>query len=247
MRIENTAVIVLAAGKGTRMKSNCAKVLHSLAGRPILAYVLETAVKVAGPDVVVVIGSQAEAVRTTALQIADVQFAYQTEQRGTGHAVQCALPKLGEQTENVVILCGDVPLITENTLNRLVRAHQEAAHTVTLLGVDLENPRGYGRVVINPQGQVQRIVEEADATSAEKEITIVNSGIYCVHRPFLEQAVPRLGSANAQKEVYLTDIIEMAASSALPIGFIVVEQATELLGINTPEDLRQVEALLSTA
>mgnify|MGYP001488050243 FL=1 len=238
------AAIVLAAGKGTRMKSNKAKVLHLLAGRPIIRYVIETALKVVGYNIVVVIGNQAEAVRQAVAKTADVLFAYQEVQLGTGHAVQCALPSVPPNIKNVIILCGDVPLITEETLNALVTAHLNARNTITLLGVNLDNPTGYGRLVIDNSGAVQKIVEEADATAAEKSITTVNSGIYCINSEFLENAIKQLNSNNAQNEIYLTDIIEVAWNSGLSVGMMLVSEYTELLGVNTLEDLRRVEAVL---
>ncbi len=244
-KYNNIAAIVLAAGKGTRMKSSKAKVLHLLAGRPIILYVVETAAKVFGSDIVVVIGNQADAVRRHVSKSAKVFFAYQENQLGTGHAVQCALPSLPHHIENVVILCGDVPLITDQTLTSLVNTHLNGRYTVTLLGVNLEDPRGYGRVVTDSKGKVVRIVEDADATDLEKRISTINSGIYCVRRFFLEKAITRLKSDNAQNEIYLTDIIEIATQLEEPVGMMLAEKYTELLGVNTLEELKQLEALLN--
>jgi len=247
MTIDQLGVIILAAGKGKRMQSNLAKVLHPLAGRPIIAYVLDTAAKVAGSNIVVVIGNQAEQVQEQVRQYAETLFAYQEAQMGTGHAVHCAMPVLDSRIESVVILCGDVPLISEKTLNALIKIHQEGGHTLTLLGVNMEDPSGYGRIITDGDGHVERIVEEADATRAEKQVSTINSGIYCIRRDFLETALPRLKSDNAQSEIYLTDIISIAAQSGEPMGMMLAEHATELLGINTPEDLNRLEALLSVS
>jgi|SRR6056297_13243 len=243
-KYHNIAAIVLAAGKGTRMKSSKAKVLHFLAGRPMISYVIETAIKVVGNDIVVVIGHQADAVRRHVSNAGQVFFAYQENQLGTGHAVQCALPSLPADIENVIILCGDVPLITEQTLTSLVDAHLNGQYAVTVLGVNLEDPSGYGRVVTDGNGDVVRIVEDADAAASEKCISTINSGVYCVHRSFLEGAITRLKSDNAQNEIYLTDIIEIATHSKRPVGMMLAEKHTELLGINTLEELKRVEALL---
>ena len=247
MTIDQLGIIILAAGKGKRMQSNLAKVLHPLAGRPIIAYVLDTAVNIAGSNIVVVIGNQAEQVREQVSRHAETRFAYQEIQMGTGHAVHCAMPVLDKRIESVVILCGDVPLISEETLGTLVKTHQQAGHTLTLLAVDMEDPSGYGRIVTNGDGRVERIVEEADATEAEKKISTINSGIYCVRRAFLETALPELKSENAQNEIYLTDIIGIASRTGEPMGMMIAEHATELLGINTPEDLKRLEALLSVS
>ena len=238
------AAIVLAAGKGTRMKSSKAKVLHLLAGRPIIRYVIETALKVVGHNIVVVVGNEAEAVRKTVTKTADVLFAYQEVQLGTGHAVQCALPSVPSNIKNVIILCGDVPLITEQTIKELVDTHLNARNAITLLGVNIDNPTGYGRLIIDSNGEVQRIVEETDATKAEKAITTINSGIYCIHSEFLMSAINQLNSNNAQNEIYLTDIIEVASNSGLSIGMMLVPEYTELIGINTLDDLDRVEAVI---
>ena len=247
MAIDQLGVIILAAGKGKRMQSNQAKVLHPLAGRPIINYVLDTAVKVAGANIVVVIGNQAEQVRKQVSQYAETLFAYQEMQMGTGHAVHCAMPLLDSRIESVVILCGDVPLVREETLNTLVKTHQEAGHTLTLLGVNMADPGGYGRIITDGDGSVERIVEEADATENEKQIPTINSGIYCVRRAFLETALPGLKTDNAQNEIYITDIIGIASQAGEPMGLMIAEDATELLGINTPEDLERLEALLSVS
>ncbi len=242
------AVIILAAGKGKRMRSNLAKVLHPLAGQPIIAYVLDTATRIAGSNIVVVIGNQAEQVREQVCERAtDVLFAYQEKQMGTGHAVHCSLPVIDKQVESVLILCGDVPLISERTLNSLIQIHQDARHTVTLLGVNLKHPDGYGRLITNRDGRIQRIVEEVDATEEERRIQTVNSGVYCVRRAFLETALPELKSENLQNEIYLTDIISLAVKSGETVGMMIAEHSAELLGINTPEDLNRLEALLSVS
>lgn len=247
MTIDQLGVIILAAGKGKRMQSNLAKVLHPLAGRPLITYVLDTAAKVAGSNIVVVIGNQAEQVREQVSHHAETLFAYQESQMGTGHAVHCAMPVLERRIESVLILCGDVPLIREETLETLVKTHQKAGHTLTLLGVNMENPSGYGRIITDGDGRVKRIVEEADATAAEKQVPTINSGVYCVRRDFLETALPGLNSDNAQNEIYLTDIIGVAAQAGEPVGMMLAKDATELLGINTPEDLNRLEALLSVS
>ncbi len=162
----NTAVIILAAGKGTRMHSSKAKVLHPLAGQPLISWVLQTAARLVDRNIVVVVGNQADQVKQCVAESAAVSFAYQETPRGTGHAVQCALPVLDAGIENVLILCGDVPLISESTLTSLLRLHDRADNAVTLLAVQLDNPVGYGRVITNSAGRVERIVEEAERVGA---------------------------------------------------------------------------------
>jgi UDP-N-acetylglucosamine diphosphorylase/glucosamine-1-phosphate N-acetyltransferase len=243
---DNVAIIILAAGKGTRMKSSKAKVLHTVAGRPMILHVIDTAVDVAGKNVVVVIGNQAEAVRETVESRAQVLFAFQSEQLGTGHAVQCALPFIPESISAAIILCGDVPLIATATIRRLISQHFQNGNEITLLAVTLDNPYGYGRVIRDAHGNVDAIVEESDATAAEKAIDLINSGIYCVNRSFLETALLQVESRNAQQEIYLTDIIGIARRSGKKIGLMNLNdyESSEVIGINTMEDLRRVETVM---
>jgi UDP-N-acetylglucosamine diphosphorylase/glucosamine-1-phosphate N-acetyltransferase len=241
---DNIAIIILAAGEGKRMKSAMAKVLHAVAGRTMISHVVDTAVEVAGRNVVVVVGHQAEKVKETVSKHADALFAYQSDQRGTGHAVQCALPFLLEECRAAVILCGDVPLITTATIRRLIDKHLQHGNDVTLLAVTVENPFGYGRVIRSETGNVEAIVEEADATADEKQIDLINSGVYCVNKNFLERSLPQIKSANAQRELYLTDIIKIGRLSGKQIGLLTLEDSAEVMGINTIEDLQRVEAVL---
>ena len=241
---DNVAVVILAAGQGTRMKSNKAKVLHEIAGRPMILYVVEAARKIAGDNVIVVIGHQAQKVRDVISESARVHFAYQKEQLGTGHAVQCAVPGLPEGCDEVVILCGDVPLIRVETITDLVEDHISAARDVSLLAVELENPYGYGRVLADDQRQVFEIIEESDATAAQKQIKLINAGIYCIRKTFLLQALPRLRSNNAQNELYLTDIVGIGRSENKKIGVVIGSDASEVIGVNTIQELQRVETIL---
>ncbi|MFW6052903.1 MAG: sugar phosphate nucleotidyltransferase [Desulfosalsimonas sp.] len=241
---DRIAVIILAAGKGTRMKSQRAKVLHSVAGRPMILYVIDAAVHIAGGNVVVVIGTQAEEVRALVSDYADVEFAVQESQLGTGHAAMCAFPALAEHVDHVVVLCGDVPLITPETLDRLVQSHISSNPAITILGARIDDPSGYGRIKQKADGAVERIVEQADATDEEKKINTVNTGIYCINRKFLKTALSRIGSDNAQNEMYLTDIVGIAAESGKKIELMLCSDSREMIGINTREDLERVEAII---
>ncbi|MBS3809048.1 MAG: NTP transferase domain-containing protein [Desulfobacterales bacterium] len=226
------------------MKSEKAKVLHSVAGRPMILYVVETAARIAGKDVIVVTGTQSEAVKDIVSSYARVSFAYQARQLGTGHAAWCALPALGDHIEHVVVLCGDAPLIAPETLSDLIDMHIVRQEDVTVLGAQLDNPGGYGRLKINADGAVERIVEEADATEAEKSINTVNTGIYCVARNFLEYALKQIDTNNAQEELYLTDIVSIASESGKSIGLMLCRDNKEMLGINNLDDLEKVEAII---
>lgn len=238
------AVIILAAGLGKRMKSNRAKVLHEVLGKPMVVYVVEAAIPIAGKAVVVVVGNQAEAVRRVVACRAEVMFALQDRQLGTGHAVKCALPHLPSMCEDVMVLCGDVPLITTTTLKGLAAEHIQGKRDITLLSVDLEHPHGYGRILLSPGGHVSGIVEEADANQEQKAISTINSGIYCIRRSFLEEALPRLTNLNAQGEYYLTDIVRIGYESGRNVGVAWALNPNEILGVNTSQDLARVEQIL---
>ncbi|MEJ2728310.1 MAG: NTP transferase domain-containing protein [Deltaproteobacteria bacterium] len=230
------AVVILAAGLGTRMKSNKAKVLHEVCGKPMINYVAETARKIAGNNVVLVVGNQADEVRRTVSKLGAFNFAYQKEQLGTGHAVRCALPHIPHHCREVVILYGDVPLIKVDTVNALIKAH-----TNSVLAVELEDPTGYGRILLDESRRVQGIVEESDATAQQKRIRLINTGIFCVKKDFLLRAVPRIKSDNAQGEIYFTDIVEIAYNENMHIGVSMGGRHLEVTGINTIEELKNVE------
>ena len=241
---ENIAVIILAAGMGTRMKSAKAKVLHEILGKPMILYVVDTAIGVAAGNVVVVIGHQAEEVRKTVSAAADVAYAYQKEQLGTGHAVLCTLPSIPPQAKDVVILCGDVPLIRSETINDLISDHRASERDLSLLAVEMDRPDGYGRILLDSRAQFRGIVEEADASPAQKKIGIINTGIYCVKKNFLVEALPRLNVNNAQGELYLTDIIEIGYQERKNLGIKVCSDQQQVLGINDLFDLERVAAIM---
>jgi UDP-N-acetylglucosamine diphosphorylase/glucosamine-1-phosphate N-acetyltransferase len=213
----------------------------------MIAYVVDTASAVAGNNVVLVIGHQAQVVRDTVARQADLHYALQDEQLGTGHAVMCAMRTLPKATRHVVVVCGDVPLLGKNTLRRFVHDHRSHQRTLSVLAVRLSDPTGYGRVVQDPHGNVTGIVEEADATPAEKAISLVNTGIYCIEKTFLESALRRIRSDNAQGEYYLTDIVGLAHQGGHAIGVTIGIDADEFLGVNSPEQLKTVERLLVNA
>ncbi len=238
------AVVILAAGLGTRMKSDKAKVLHEVLDRPMISYVVETAVAVAGEQVVVVVGHQAERVRAVAGAEARVRFALQREQLGTGHAVMCALPQLRPESEHVVILCGDVPLLTATTVKKLVADHLAHRRHLTVLAVELNNPGGYGRILIDGRRNLRGIVEEADADERQKAIRLINSGIYCVERNFLADALERIDGDNAQGELYLTDIVGVGYRQKRRLGIVVGDDVDEIVGVNSVDDLRAAESLM---
>lgn len=243
---KNVAVIILAAGMGTRMKSDKAKVLHEIQGRAMILYVVETARKIAGNNVIVVIGHQAEEVRAIVSDTAELLFAYQEQQLGTGHAVLCALPKIPEHCDHVIILCGDVPLILPETIAALVENHLEVRRDVSLLAVEMDNPFGYGRILLDSNRQISAIIEEADADADQKLIKLINSGIYCIDKSFLSEALPEIRADNAQGELYLTDILSIGYQEKKNMGVVVGTNCQQLIGINTCQDLATVDAVMKS-
>lgn len=238
------SIIILAAGLGTRMKSDRAKVLHEIHGRPMIDYVVRTARNVAGSEVILVIGHQADRVRQSVGQFPQIKFAVQDQQLGTGHAVACALPKIDVDNDTVVILCGDIPLLRTETVSQLVDDHQRHRRDLTLLAVEIENPTGYGRLIFNADRKLIGIVEEADANADQKRLCIVNAGIYCADKAFLTETVMGLQPDNAQGELYLTDIVAMAAAQGRCIGEVMAADPEEVIGVNTPVELANVATLL---
>jgi len=238
------AVIILAAGQGTRMKSPKAKVLHEILGKPMVMYVVETAKKIAGQNVVLVIGSQAEKVRSVVSENTDIIFAVQEEQLGTGHAVLCALPYLSDNTKEVIILCGDVPLITYGTLMRFFEDHVNAKRDISLLAVELDNPEGYGRILFDENRRLLGIAEEADASTEQKRIKAINTGIYCVRKAFLFASLKQVKSDNVQGEFYLTDIVEIGYREGRVAGVMVGDNWEETVGVNDPQDLIHAESIM---
>jgi UDP-N-acetylglucosamine diphosphorylase/glucosamine-1-phosphate N-acetyltransferase len=239
------SVVILAAGLGKRMKSAKAKVLHEVLGKPMVVYVVETARKICGDGIIVVVGHQAEEVQEVVSRKAPVAFAQQPQQLGTGHAVMCALPYISSECEQVIVLCGDVPLVSELTLQAMMVEHTQAGRDATLLYVELERPFGYGRVLLDHRQQVFGIIEEADATAEQRAIQSINAGIYCLKHRFLTEVLPQLTRSNAQEEFYLTDIIRIGYEMGCNIGAYRGNDPVEVLGINTPDDLAHLEAVMT--
>jgi len=232
-------IIVLAAGLGKRMRSELPKVLHPLAGRPLLAHVLDAARALSPRKTIVVHGHGAERVRAT-FPDASLAWALQAEQRGTGHAVMQALPHVS--ADEVLILYGDVPLIQPATLERLRAA---ARGGLALLTVDLPEPKGYGRIV-REGGKVARIVEEKDASPAEKAVREVNAGFMAMDAKRLSAWVKKLGNHNAQKEYYLTDVVSLAVAEGALVAAVKVDDVWEVSGVNSKQELAALERVAQT-
>jgi len=232
------SIVILAAGQGTRMKSKRPKVLHPLAGKPLLAHVLDTARALGPARIVVVYGHGGETV-PQALEAGDVQWVEQAEQLGTGHAVEQAMPAIPDD-HMVLVLYGDVPLVRAETLNALVHQGRDG---FGLLTVRLADPSGYGRIVRDGQGRVVRIVEEKDATDAERRIDEVNTGILCTRAADLRRWLTRLENANAQGEFYLTDTIAMAVAEGIEVATTQPSSEAEVLGVNSRRQLAELERI----
>lgn len=229
-------ILVLAAGKGTRMRSDLPKVLHPIGGKALVQHVVDTARQVGGEQILIIVGHGAETVEER-MAAPDVKFVLQTEQLGTGHAVQQALPHLRSDA-TVLILYGDVPLTRTETLQKLIATVSE--QQIGLLTVNMQDPTGYGRIVRNMFGDVEAIVEHKDATEEQRKISEINTGIMAVKAKHLQQWLPQLKNNNAQGEYYLTDIIAMAKASNIAIKVEQPEAVEEVEGINN----RQQQAAL---
>ena len=243
---KNLGAVVMAAGLGKRMKSKLAKVLHPVAGRPMVLYGVDLARQLAGEHVAVVVGYQGKDVRT-AIEASGprqpVMIVEQAQQLGTGHAVQQArdvFRRLGKTLSTYVILNGDTPLLQAATMQALLQLHLEERATVTLLTAAVDDPAGYGRVVRANDGHVQKIVEDRDATGTEKQIREINVGTYVMDGPFLFEALDKLQPRNAQGEYYLTDVVALAVERGLRVSALAVSEA-EGMGINTREQLAAAE------
>ena len=229
-------IVILAAGQGKRMRSGLPKVLHPLAGRPLLAHVLDTARALKARRIVVVHGHGAEAVRA-AFPDSGIAWALQSEQLGTGHAVQQAMPHL-EASGDVLVLYGDVPLVREATLRRLLEAAREG---LAVLTAELGDPAGYGRVLRDQAGRVARIVEHKDASPSERAVREVNAGFYALSAPRLAGWLKKITNRNAQKEYYLTDIVALAVAEDVPVIGVRAEDEWEVAGVNSKRELAALE------
>ena len=234
--------LIMAAGKGTRMESDLPKVLHTVHDRPLLDYVIDAALKTGSEKIIVIIGHQAELVRKT-FASRNLIFVEQFEQLGTGHAVLQAQHVFSHYQGNILILCGDVPLLSAEILQQFINEHVSSRVTLSVLTTLLDNPQGYGRIVKEDGTQkILRIVEERDATPAERLIKEINSGIYLAESPFLFDAVSRITNTNKQKEYYLTDIVEIANRDGLSVRACLTADSQAVMGINTPEELKRAES-----
>jgi bifunctional UDP-N-acetylglucosamine pyrophosphorylase/glucosamine-1-phosphate N-acetyltransferase len=238
------AAIILAAGVGKRMQSDLAKVLHPVRGRPMLDWVIDAVHGAGVQRIVVVVGHQAAAVQS-AMAARGVEFALQERQLGTGHAVLQAAPLLAAHRGTTFVLCGDTPLLTAQTLTELLATHREANAAATVLSALLDDPTGYGRIVRDAERRVRRIVEHKDASPDERQVREINSGLFAFSNPDLFEALSQVRADNAQSEYYLTDTLEILLRLGRRVAAHTCADPREVLGVNTLEQLREVEAIMS--
>jgi UDP-N-acetylglucosamine diphosphorylase/glucosamine-1-phosphate N-acetyltransferase len=242
---KDLAVIILAAGKGTRMKSPLAKVLQPLSGHPLLYYVLQTVKELNADRVSVVVGFQAEEVKA-AFPDAGIEFVEQKEQLGTGHAAQQTESSLADFTGDILVLCGDMPIIKSSTLKNLINKHRESQASCTLLTLKPKNGeiKDFGRILRDRDQSIIRIVENKDATPAEKKVDEYNSGVYCFDKDLFYKALVAIDNSNSQNEYYLTDAVQFFVKNRHSVQSVQTDDSDEIFGINSPEDLKKAEHLL---
>lgn len=238
------ASLILAAGEGTRMKSDLAKVLHEVSGKPMIRHVVETVKRIDPSRIVIIVGHQAVSVQEE-FKGEDVEFVLQRERLGTGHAVMQARKLLDGFKGTVLILNGDTPLIRAETLRSFLEYHSDNAFSATVMSTHMKDPFGYGRIVRAPDGELKKIVEERDADDREKALKEINGGVFCVEGEILFKALDMVDRSNAQGEYYLTDIMHIISGMDMKTGVFLCENSKEVLGINTPSQLREAERLMS--
>ncbi len=244
MNSKGLAVVVLAAGKGTRMKSSLAKVLQPLKNQPLLNYVLDSLAPL-NPDLsVVVVGFQSEKVKEV-FSGRGLIFAEQKEQLGTGHAAQQAESALSDFSGDVLIVCGDMPFIKSQTLIDLVNKHRKTGAGCTVLTLKTSEKKDFGRIIRGGNRAVAKIVEQKDASESEKKVDEFNSGVYCFDKSLFCKALGSIGNNNAQKEYYLTDTIEYIVMNGFAVETVRIRDAVQLSGINSQEDLQEAERILT--
>ncbi len=244
--MKDFAAIVLAAGKGTRMKSARAKVLHTVCGRPMLFYPLKVLKELGARDVVVVVGHEAREVKR-AFKDHGVRFCLQREQLGTGHAVMCAVKYLRGFTGDVLILSGDVPLITKETVRALFKVHRRRTKprpVLSFISVLLDDPSGYGRVIRDEAGRVSGVVEDRDLMPEQRDIREVNAGIYLVDAVFLRKNLRRLTTSNTQQEYYLPDLVQLAYSQGEKVTALTHVDPDEVMGVNNRIELARANSIM---
>ncbi len=238
----NLTAVILAAGKGTRMKSKLPKVLHKVGGHPMLEHVMDAAEAAGCRDNVVVIGHGAELVRELVGDRA--RIALQAEQLGTGHAVLQAADTLKDFSGTVMILCGDTPLLEADELEKFYAEHVKSGAAATVMSALMDDPFGYGRILRDANGDVAGIVEQKDASEEQKQIKEINTGNYCVEAPLLFEVLRTLGNDNAQGEYYLTDVLAKLRAMGKKVGGVITADSEMIMGVNSRRQLAEAESVM---
>ena len=234
------SVLILAAGKGTRMESELPKVLHPIAGKPMVSHVIQRAVELGAEKIVTIIGYKLEMVKSEICN-EPTEFAYQLEQLGTGHAILQCKENLSDFNGQVLILSGDVPLITTSTLNNLLRTHVKSNCDATILTAEINDPTGYGRVIRTDENNLFKIVEHKDASDDELAVKEINAGIYIFESKRLFQLLPQVKNENAQGEYYLPDVLTLLLEQNKKVAIEKTNNITEILGVNNIQQLQQLD------
>lgn len=233
--------VILAAGKGTRMKSNLLKVLHQIDGKPMVSHIIDTLNEIKIKDIVIVVGHQSEEVINT---LGDkLKYVHQEQQLGTGHAVLQAKGLLKDKKGITLVLSGDAPLLTTETINSLIEEHEKTNVAATILTTEIDVPTGYGRIIRDNNRKVMKIVEEKDTTIEEKQVKEINTGIYCFDNEKLFDAIDKISNNNKQNEYYLTDVIEILRSQGYQVGAYLSKDPSETIGINDRIALSEAEKI----
>ncbi len=242
---DRKAAVVLAAGKGKRMKSDIPKVLHRIHGRPMVSILLDTLVRMKFDRIVVVIGHKGEMVKE-ALASYPVKFVWQREQLGTGHAVMMAKDELADFEGTTLVVAGDVPFLSEGSIRQLFDKHKSMNSAATCLSAMFDDPTGYGRILRDGQSdKLRQIVEHKDASEQVRAICEVNSGTFCFDNQLLLQSLDRIGTDNAQGEYYLTDVIKILYDKGLPVAVAVARDPEEVKGVNSVDQLEHLERVFA--
>ena len=240
--MESLKAVILAAGKGTRMESDLPKVIHTIDEKPMVEYVID-AVKEAGvQEICLIVGYKSEEVKNAVTS--KVSYAFQEEQLGTGHAVKCAADFIGE-TGDVLVLCGDTPLIKGKTLKEAIGYHKEAQDKMTVISAIVDDPTGYGRIIRDENNEFLKNVEHKDATEEERKSKEVNSGMYIFSAKDLKNALEKINNDNVQGEYYLPDTLEIIKKEGGKVGAYILEDSDEMAGVNTKAQLQAAADIMA--
>ncbi len=240
--MESLKAVILAAGKGTRMESDLPKVIHTIDEKPMVEYVIQSVKEAGIQNICLIVGYKAEQVK--AAVTSKVTYVYQEEQLGTGHAVKCAKDFIGDQGE-VLVLCGDTPLITGKTLKSAMDFHKESNNQMTVISAIIDDPAGYGRIIRDQDGNFVKNVEHKDATEEERKSREVNSGMYIFHASDLQNALTKINNNNAQGEYYLPDALEIIKKEGGKVDAYILEDSDEMAGVNTKAQLKSAADIMA--